>query len=120
MQAQHPQGEEPAPLSAGDIEELARRLHQAHHLDPQTRARVAGLMDELAAELGRPETSEQTDHLARIVAQLVRALEGRHAPGVVQAARERLENAIARAEARSTTATDIGIRLIDVLTGLGI
>src|SRR4051794_26940158 len=119
MQAQPPRGDDPDPPSA-DLEELARLLPEAAHLDPTTRARVAGLLDELAAELGRPETTEQEEHLARITARLVRAVKDRHEPGVVQAAREHLEDAIARAEARSPTATDIALRLIDVLTGLGV
>jgi len=120
MQDDTSKGEEPESLSAADIEDLARRLHEADHLEPEARARVASLLDELAVELGRPEASAQTDHLARITTQLVRAVKDQHEPGVVEAARERLEDAIARAEAKSPIATDIAIRVIDVLTGLGI
>ena len=120
MQEQPPHREGPDPQSAVDIEELARCLDEADHWEPETRARVAGLLDELAAELGQPDSSEHADHLAQITAQLVRAVKDRHEPGVIGAARERLDDAITKAEAKSPVVTDIALRLLDVLTGMGI
>ena len=45
------------------IEELAHRLRDAEHLDPEARAEVADLLRSLAQELDRGEPSEQEEHL---------------------------------------------------------
>ena len=47
-------------------------------------------------------------------------MKDRHDPGLIEAARDRLEEAVARAEAKAPVATDIVLQLIDVLAGMGI
>jgi hypothetical protein len=113
-------GETPNPATGSDIEELARRLGGVEHLDPTSRAKLAGLLRDLAAELDRGEPSPQGEHLAETAAQLVRAVQDRHEPGLIEAARERLEQAVARAEAKAPVATDLVLQLIDTLAHLGI
>ena len=113
-------GETPNPATGSDIEELARRLGGVEHLDPTSRAKLAGLLRDLAAELDRGEPSPQEEHLAETAAQLVRAVQDRHEPGLIEAARERLEQAVARAEAKAPVATDLVLQLIDTLAHLGI
>jgi hypothetical protein len=105
---------------AGDIEELARRLRAAEHLEPKARAEVAELLRNLAAELDRSEPSADEQHLAESTAQLVRAVEDQHDSSLIEAARERVEEAVARAEAIAPVSTDLVLQLIDVLASLGI
>jgi hypothetical protein len=120
MNERPPQGEEPTPPVADDIEEIARRLHEAEHLEPETRAEVAGLLGDLAEALEKPGASAHAEELAQSTAELVIAVKDQHEPGLIEAARERLEGAIARAEAKAPVATDIVLQLIDVLSGIGI
>ena len=120
MPEQPLKGEPPDPSVGSDIEELARRLGGVEHLEPEARATLAGLLRKLAAELDRAEPSAQKEQLAESAAQLVRAVRDQHEPGLVEAARERLEAAVARAEANAPVATDLVLQLIGVLAGLGI
>jgi hypothetical protein len=113
-------GETPDPSTGSDIEELARRLVGFEHLEPEARATLAGLLRKLAAELDRSEPSPQNEQLAESTAQLVRAVEDRHETGLVATARERLEHAVARAEAKAPVATDLVLQLINLLADLGI
>jgi Domain of unknown function (DUF4404) len=113
-------GETPDPAVGQDIEELARRLGGVAHLEPEARTTLAGLLRKLAAELDQAEPSAQKEHLVASTAQLVRAVNDQHEPGLVVAARERLEQAVARAETNAPVATDLVLQLIDVLAGLGI
>jgi DNA-binding NtrC family response regulator len=117
----HPsQGEQPVPPIVGEIADLARRLREAEHLEPELRERAADLLGGLASELDQAERSAHKEHLATTTAQLVRAVKDQHEPGLVEAARERVEQAVAAAEAKAPVTTDLVLRLIDVLAGLGI
>jgi hypothetical protein len=110
-------GDEPDPPVV-DIDELARRLREAEHLEPEVRAEAADLLGELTAALDQP--SAHTEDLAQSTVQLVRAVNEQHKPGLIEAARARVEEAVARAEATAPVATEIVLRLIDVLAGIGI
>ncbi len=112
--------EQPDPSAANDIEELARRLREAEHLEPEAREQVAELLGELAAELDQTEPSPHKEQLAKSAAQLVRAVKDQHEPGMIEAAKDRLEEAVARAEANAPVATDLVLQLIDLLATLGI
>jgi hypothetical protein len=112
--------ESAGPPAVDHIEQLARRLRDAEHLDPLARVEVADLLRSLAVELERGGPSEHEEHLAHTTAQLVRAVDERHEPGLIEAARRRLEEAIERAEVKAPVATDIVARLADVLAGIGI
>ncbi len=120
MQEQPSKREESDPPVADHIEELASRLREAEHLDPEARTEAADLMGDLAAALNQPESSAETEHLVRRTAQLVQAVNNQHEPGLIAAARERLEEAVARAESEAPVATDIVLQLIGVLANLGI
>jgi hypothetical protein len=112
--------EQPAPPAASEIIELARRLREAEHLEPEARAQAADLLGGLAAEMDQTAPSAHNVHLAKSAAQLVQAVKDQHAPGLIEAARDRVEEAVAAAEAKAPVATDLVLRLIDVLAGLGI
>lgn len=81
---------------------------------------MAALLRSLASELDRGEPSDHEEHLAHTTVQLVRAVSDRHEPGLIEAARNRLDDAIARAEAKSPVTTDIVARLANLLAGIGI
>lgn len=112
--------ETPDPAIGGDIEELARKLGGVEHLDPAARTKLASLLRLLAAELERGEPSAQEEQLLATAAQLVQAVQDRHEPRLIAAARERVEGAVARAEAKAPVATDLVLQLIDTLAHIGI
>jgi hypothetical protein len=112
--------EQPDPSAANDVEELARRLREAEHLEREAREQVADLLGELAAELDQTEPSAHKEQLAKSAAQLVRAVKEKHEPGMIEAAKDHLEEAVARAEAKAPVATDLVLQLIDLLATLGI
>jgi len=118
MSEESPRPSSPDPSLAEEVGELARHLREAHHLDAATRSELASLLKELARTLEDP--SPQTEQLAESTVELVRAVKDRHEPGLVEAARERVDGAIARAEAKAPVATEIVLQLIDLLAGLGI
>ena len=120
MPEHSPRGEGPSTPILDEIEVLARHLREAAHLEPEARAKAANLLRDLAEALDRPEPSAQVEHLARSAAGLARAVNDRHEPGLIEAARGRVEQAIARAEAKAPVATDVVLQLVDVLSGLGI
>ena len=55
MQEQPSKREESDPPVADHIEELARRLREAEHLDPEARAEAADLLGNLAVALNQPD-----------------------------------------------------------------
>jgi hypothetical protein len=98
---------------------LAGLLRGADHLTPETRTELADLLAELAEALGHSSSGPQAAHLADSAAQAARALsEPRH--GLLTAARERLEAAAIRAEAKAPVATGVAWRLLDLLSEIGI
>jgi hypothetical protein len=113
-------GDAPDPPVANTIEDLARRVREAEHLEPGTREQVADLLGNLAAELDQAEPSAHKELLAQTTTQLVQAVHDRHEPGLIEAARERLEEVVARAETKAPVTTDLVIQLIDLLANLGI
>jgi hypothetical protein len=113
-------GEQPDPPVENDIEKLARSLREAEHLEPEARVQAADLLGDLAAELDQTEPSAHNERLAESAAQLVRAVKDQREPALIGAARERVEKAVAAAEAKAPVATDLVLQLIDVLAGLGI
>lgn len=115
--------EQPPPSAAQvqtNLHDLARLLRQAHHLDPAVQQALAELVDELGRALDPGVSSAEITHLAASAAQLAHALHQRHDSGLLTAAKERLESAARRAEAKAPLATGIARRLIDTLANLGI
>jgi hypothetical protein len=100
--------------------ELAGLLRGARHLSDDDRRELADLVAELATTIDPAAPSPQAAHLAEAAAHLVQALHERHDAGPIAAARRRLEDAAARAEARAPVATGLARRLIDTLADIGI
>jgi hypothetical protein len=102
------------------LQELAKLLHEADHLDPEAQQTLADLVAELgeALEAGNLEAAS-TAHLADSTAHLVEALR-RPRHGVLAAARDRLRRAAALAGAEAPVATGFLHRLIEALSNIGI
>jgi hypothetical protein len=104
-----------------DLHELARRLREARHLKAEDQRTLSDLLDELAEALGPAAgTSAEKDRLAQAAAQLAESLHRPPAPGLVAAAKERLEEAAVHAETDAPVATGIIWRLVEALSNLGI
>jgi hypothetical protein len=119
--------EQPAPQTpplsgvANSLHTLAQQLRQAQHLGPEARQELAGLVEELGQALraGTVPPAEAA-HLADSTAHLLQALHQRQDPGLLTAARERLERAMTNAETKAPFVVGIAQRLLDALAGLGI
>jgi hypothetical protein len=102
------------------LKELAGLLRQSGHLKPQVQGELADLLEEMADELQTAGTSSHSTHLAESTAHLAEQLHRRKDVGLLGAAKERLDEAAARAEAKAPVATGLARRLIDVLSEIGI
>ena len=117
----------PAPAPAPPLDEIRARLlacamslRDADHIEPEAQRALADLVIELASALDPRAASAQAAHLAESSAYLVEALHEPENPGLIAAARRRVEEAAARAEAGAPVATGVARQLIDLLAGLGI
>ena len=121
MTEQFAAGPKPVTAIQAELHELAQRLREARHLEPETQQTLADLLDELRSEL-HPEAinSVHAAHLADIVTQLARALHEQRDTGPVAAIRERLDNALLRAEIEAPVITGVTRRFIDSLANIGI
>jgi hypothetical protein len=111
---------EPNPVSAR-LHAVAQLLRQVEHLEPETQQALADLVDELGSALG-PGTASSAEltHLTESTAGLIKALHGEEESGVLSKARDRLNEAIVRAEAGAPVAAGIARRLVETLSNIGI
>ena len=117
-----PQPANPLPPGPRDrLEELARLLRAADHLDPRAQRELADLMEELARVLPNSATAPaEAQHLADSAARLAQALQQQHGTTLLESARRRLEESAVRAETEVPLATGIVRRLLAALADLGI
>jgi hypothetical protein len=103
------------------LHDLARQLREAPRLGPSEQRVLAELLDELGntVDAGAVAPAEVV-HLAETTSQLMHALQQRHEPGGLAAARDRLEAAILRAEATAPVTAGLARRVLDALANLGI
>ena len=102
------------------LKELASLLRRSGHLKPRVQGELADLLEEMAAELETAGASSLSTHLAESTAHLAEELHRRKDVGLLGAAKERLDEAAARAESKAPVATGLARRLIDVLSEIGI
>jgi hypothetical protein len=118
-----PEPQQPAPPSRSAIparlHEVARLLRGARHLEPEAQQSLADLADELANTLSTSGVSTAEEaQLGQLAGQLIQALhKGGEAPA---ATRDRLQDAILRAEARAPFAAGLARQLLDAIANLGI
>lgn len=118
---EQPRREANVPPIQVKLHELAEEVRAAQHLEPQAQEALADLVDELSKALTPTViASSETAQLADTAASLARALHQQHNPTLLSAAKQRLEQAAIRAEAKAPVATGIVRRLLDVLADLGI
>ena len=112
------------PATAAEVQAslrvIARVLRAAPHLAPETRLALAELLEELAGTLGSALPPAEVAHLTDRAAQLLQALQRPHDEGVLAAARERLDDAVVRAEMQAPLLTGVIRRLLDALAQIGI
>lgn len=110
-----------APNVPPNLHELADTLRQARSLNAAEQAELSELIDELARTLeGASVPAAEKAHLLDTTAHLVRSLHQQRDGGLLRAARERLEEAVTRAEAEAPVAAGIVRRLLELLANLGI
>lgn len=102
------------------LEELARSLRQAGHLQPEAQQELADLMEELAGVVASAPVADQTTRLGEHAAQLAQALHQQQDDSLLSAAKKKLEQSALRAQEEAPLATGIVRRLIDTLANLGI
>ena len=108
------------PQLRADLREASRRLRETDHLDPEERARLAALIDELGDALDPQTPPEASARLANEATALVDALHEQHDEGLLAHARDRLRDAAAHAEADAPFATGVARRFLDLLAQIGI
>src|SRR6516164_3389376 len=109
----------PGPSVRHDLHDLARRLREAPHLKAEDQRTLSQLLDELAEALGpAADTSAEKDRLAQAAAHLAESLRRSPQPGLVAAARARLEEAAVQAETETPVATGIIYRLVEALSNI--
>ncbi len=102
------------------LQELARLLRQTGHLSPGVQKELADLLDEMAGELASAPASPQAEHLADTAASLARELHEQGASGPIDAAKQRVVEAAARAETNAPVATGLAMRFVELLAEIGI
>jgi hypothetical protein len=107
-------------LQAG-LHAIAEILRDPHPLSREIRDVLAELVDELGRSLAAGTVPpNEVAHLAETTAQLARAMHVQAAPGMLSAARSRLERAIVAAEDKAPLLAGLAHRLLDTLANIGI
>ena len=103
------------------LQAISGALRDVDHLGPEARQRLADLGEELsraiATEQGSPTNAA---HLSDSVARLALAIQENREPGLLESARNRLEQAVVSTEIESPMMSGIASRLIQTLADLGI
>ena len=110
--------------SAAEVRELlttvAQFLRQAHRLGPETQLVLADFVEELGKALEEREiSSAEIGRLTECASHLLDAVHDEE-PGVMQGARDRLENAVVAVETQVPTLAGLMRRLAATLADLGI
>lgn len=103
------------------LHSIAEILREPHPLSPEIRAVLADLVDEMGRALATATVQPaEVAHLAESTAQLARAMLRQEHPGLLAAARDRVEAAILAAESKAPLTAGLARRLLDTLANIGI
>jgi len=121
MPEQPPSGAS-APLGVQpSLHAVAEILRDPHPLNHEVRKALAEFVDELGTALaGSSVPPAEVTHLADSAAHLVKMVHRQDAPGMLAAARDRLEAAILATESKAPLAAGLARRLLDALANIGI
>jgi hypothetical protein len=116
---------EPKPPSVEEIRaqlhQVAKMVRESRTIAPESQRVLAELVDELGTALqGTDVPPAEVARLAESTAHVADALHQQHDEGVLVRARDRLEEALLRAEASSPVAVGLARRLLDMLASIGI
>ena len=121
MPEQSPSDPPAPPGVQPSLHAVAEMLRDPHPLSHEVRAALADFVDELGTALaGSSVPPAEVTHLADSAAQLVKTVHRQDAPGVLAAARARLEAAILTTESKAPLAAGLARRLLDALANIGI
>ena len=100
---------------------IALLLREASRLEPAAQALLADLFDELADALESTAAPDlDISQLTECAAHLVHAVHEKHEPSLLEAAGDRLENAVLAVEAKAPGLASLTRRLAEMLSDLGI
>jgi hypothetical protein len=103
------------------LHEVARLLQTSDSLNAESRQALAELVDSLGDSLNKTDIpAGEIEHLAESTAHLAESLHHQHDQTILSRARERLEEAVVKTEARSPFISGVARRLLDALANLGI
>ena len=116
---------EPATPSGAQVRSIltmvAQVLRRIHHLGPEAQLLLADLVEELGNAVDRADVPP--DELARLTEDalhLVEAVHDEQEPGVMEAARDRVEKAAVAVETGAPNLAELTRRLAETLSNLGI
>ncbi|HZZ82087.1 MAG TPA: DUF4404 family protein [Gemmataceae bacterium] len=100
---------------------IAQLLRAARRLEPDAKAALADLIDELSRTLETPDVpSAEIARLTECTAHLVKAVQEQHEPSVLEAARGRLDHAVVAVETEAPGLASVTRRLAEMLSNIGI
>ena len=113
------------PASAAEVQArlqaMARRLRQSGPIDPESQRTLAELVEELSRRLQTGNVPpEELTHLADSTAHLAETLHRQPDKGILESARDRLEQAAVNAEAHAPVVVGLARRLLETLANIGI
>jgi hypothetical protein len=112
------------PAAAGvqaSLHTIAEILRDPRPLSSEVRIVLADLVDELGRVLAAAAVPPaEVAHLAESTAHLARAVHRQEPPGLLAAARDRVEAGILAAESKAPLTAGLARRLLDTLANIGI
>lgn len=102
------------------LQELARLVRETDHLGPDVQKELADLLEAMAGELAAGPVSPQAEQVAETTVSLARELHEQRVGGPLEAAKQRVIETAARAEAKAPVTTGLALRLVDLLSEIGI
>jgi hypothetical protein len=109
-----------APRRSTDLHALAQAVRKGQDLGPEARQALADFLDSLDEVREADASSPEARQVREKAAHLLQAVQHKHAPGVLAAARDGLEQAVLRAEAAAPVTAGAFRRLLDALAAMGI
>src|SRR5436190_21671732 len=91
-----------------ELQEVAKLMRTARHLDPSIKRRLADLLEELGKAINAADSpSPEMLHVAQSAAQLAQNLQQQEGKGMLAAARDQLQQTIAHAEVEAPQITEL-------------
>ena len=119
--AEQPTDNAGAALVRTQLHAIAQLLREAHRLEPKAHAALADLVDELSKTLGAPAVpSAEIARLTQCATHLIMAVHEQHAPGLLEAAHDRLEHAVIAGETEGPGLASVTRHLAEMLSNVGL